>query len=139
MRKMVKLVVLVLAVVAAVSLFVNVNNGNISLDFKNSGSPEWITDDTTLDFKNSGSPEWITDDTTLDFKNSGSPEWITDDTTLDFKNSGSPEWITDDSVVLYTGITVALPTSIIKQIVSNDNGFKNSGLPETIELSIMAL
>ncbi len=139
MRKMVKLVVLVLAVVAAVSLFVNVNNGNISLDFKNSGSPEWFTDDTTLDFANSGSPEWFIEDYSLDFANSGSPEWFIEDYSLDFKNSGSPEWYGDDDIDLSTGIITVLPTSIIKQIVSNDNGFKNSGLPETIELSIMAL
>ncbi|MFA6801706.1 MAG: hypothetical protein WCR19_06320, partial [Acholeplasmataceae bacterium] len=84
-------------------------------------------------------PEWVAeDDITLDFANSGQPEWVAeDDITLDFANSGQPEWVAGDDIIL-TAQTTSLFTNI-KQITSRFNGFKNSGLPETIELSIAKL
>lgn len=66
----------------------------------------------------------------LDFENSGSFEWseeveinnIIDSITLDFENSGSFEWSEEVEIKGFI------------QKFRRNNDFKNSGLPETIEL-----
>jgi hypothetical protein len=81
-----------LVLVAIVSLFVFgiklgfevsiVNNDEIvSLDFEDSGFPEYIE----MDFEDSGFPEYIE----MDFEDSGFPEYIE----MGFANSDLPEFI----------------------------------------------
>ena len=95
MKKLVKVVCAVLIVVVVMSYSIskidNLNK-NITLDFENSGTPEWVDivglnhliDEITLDFENSGTPEWVDivglsnekNEINLDFRNSGLPETI---------------------------------------------------------------
>jgi hypothetical protein len=97
MKKLVKVVLFVVVMVMVVAYSFVINRGsdsNITLDFENSGSPEWFElvegktfqDFVTMDFENSGSPEWFElvegrgfrkgFNRFNDFKNSGLPETI---------------------------------------------------------------
>jgi hypothetical protein len=139
---MIKIVMVLLAVVTVFGFVAGVEKGNISLDFENSGSIEWLGEpDVILDFENSGSIEWLGEpDVILDFENSGSIEWLGEpDVILDFENSGSIEWLGEPDVILSADFANFNIKSIIKNNSNKFNGFKNSGLPETIEIESMSL
>jgi len=124
MEKMIKLVMVILAVVTVFGFVAGVEKGNISLDFENSGSVEWFGQpDVILDFENSGSIEWF-----------GQPDVI-----LDFENSGSVEWFGQPDVILSAEFAKFNIKSNGKTTYNKYNGFKNSGLPETIEIGVMSL
>ncbi|MFA5470661.1 MAG: hypothetical protein WC219_01255 [Acholeplasmataceae bacterium] len=104
MKKLVKVALFVVVMVMVVAYSFVINRGslkNITLDFENSGTPEW-SEIVELDFENSGTPEW-SEIVELDFENSGTPEWseIVElrgfrkgfNRFNDFKNSGLPETI----------------------------------------------
>ena len=103
MKKLVKLVLVLVAVVAAFGLLLNVTGSNNILDFENSGNFEWVPgDDYEIDFDNSGNFEWVPGD----------------DYELKATNGN--------------GIfTLNVP-------VNRHGGFKNSGLPETIEVESLS-
>ncbi len=105
MKKLVKSVLVLVAVVAAFGLFLNVTGSNVILDFENSGNFEWVPGD---------------DDYETDFDNSGNFEWVPGDDDYELKaNNGN-------------GIfTLNVP-------VNRHGGFKNSGLPETIEVESLS-
>ena len=103
MEKMIKVVMVILAVVTVVGFTSGVKNGNISLDFENSGSVEWFWE----------------------------PDVI-----LDFENSGSVEWFWEPDVILSADFNIE---SLVNHNFNKTNGFKNSGLPETIDIEIVCL
>ncbi len=97
MKKLVKVVLLAVVMVMLFTYTFVLNEGtgkNITLDFENSGSPEWfelvegknILEDISLDFENSGSPEWFEL-----VEGRGYRRWF--NRFNDFKNSDLPETI----------------------------------------------
>jgi ABC-type glycerol-3-phosphate transport system substrate-binding protein len=106
MKKLVKVALFVVVMVMglAFSLYLDKDSqGNITLDYENSGQPEWFE---LVEVKDS-----IKDLITLDYENSGQPEWFelvevknpTDDSiTLDYENSGLPETIELRRISLYS-------------------------------------
>lgn len=60
------------------------------------------------------------------------------DLSLDFENSGSITWFDEDDYILSADVeNLSVSNLRIKQ--TEIAGFKNSGLPETIEIESMAL
>jgi len=111
MKKLIKNLVLVLMVVTMVSfglLSMSEKDVNITMDFHNSGQPEW-SDEIFI--------EGVMEGVTVDFHNSGQPEW-------------SDEIFIDADHHDYEMVSKRFNIQLKRNF-----DFKNSGLPETIEFT----
>ncbi len=87
MKKFVQMSLIALAalfLVVSVSFALSsnfVNNDLQTVDFEDSGEPEFVK----IDFEDSGEPEFVK----IDFEDSGEPEFVK----IDFEDSGEPEFV----------------------------------------------